>query len=263
MSIWQEEKGSRVEVVDGSLVFFDRKANATPYGKVLVDAPPVEAAGQLKSMLSAEPAGEFTAFFEKRPWGDVGALVECIPVGSSQLLVLFSPAPRYWYSREFTRVLLVETSLGAELPRRLQIETGSDNLQAKRMNGCWVHYADLGKELVAGAAWHGRSFASTVNPQSDPEEFVVQPCPSFQAAADELGRWIVGQLRLGHPVLRAAVSDERFPMDKAAFAELDAAVGLKSTKLAAKSKKPAAEANPKKPAAKPKKPAAKPNEEGR
>ena len=235
MSIWKEGKGSRVEAVDGSLVFFDRKANATPYGKVLVDALPVEAVDQLKSTLGAEPAGELTAFFERRRWGEVGALVECVPVGSSRLLVLFSPPPRYWYAREFSRVLLVETSLGAEFTRRLQSETGSDNLQATIQNGCWVHYADLGKDLIAGAAWHGRSFASTVNPQPAPGEFIAQPCPSFQAAANELGRWIVGQLRSGHPVVRAKV-DGRFPMDKAEFAELDAAVGPKSTKRAAKSK---------------------------
>lgn len=239
MSVWLDEKGSRLEVVDGSLVFFDRLGNQTSFGTVAVDAAPEVAAAELPARLASGPAGAVVPFFVKGAWGAVGALAELIPIADSQLLILSSPKPLSWYARDYSRVLLVETTVGVDLIRLLRSLVGSDLLHSKSpTNGSWVHFAALATKTKKenAAAWHGKTFLHlSDNDDYAPDEaaFTRVAQKDYAAASEALGAWILQQCRDGNPLQGLRVN-ENLPLGKEDYAALDEAFGPKNTKRLAK-----------------------------
>lgn len=235
MTLWLEEKkGLRLEVENGALVYYDAKAQRTSYGKVIVDDTPKKAAKKLASAICDETPLGIAAFMVKLAWGGKGPLTELIPVGGSQLLVLFSPPDTYWYSREIARVLLVETAQAMELIALLRSETGSDLLHSKGpINGCWMHFAAEKSREIAGG-WQGKTLVSyDGDAEKFPRKFAKKTLKSFEEAEREFATWLVDAMRQGQCFSRVRVESD-LPMDKDAFEAFEEACGPKATKKLAK-----------------------------
>ncbi len=237
MSLWQDKKGSRLEVQDESLCFFDKSGQEHMFGRVIVDAAPDEAAKLLPEALGAGPVGAVAPFFVDLEWGDKGPFCELVTIGNDQLLVRFTPKPQSWYSRQFSRIVLVETDRGAEVIRCLRSEVGSDLLQVKSpIRGAWAHRFQEGEESFRTGAWCGRSFALSqpLGPYN-PAEFERETKPSYEDAAVSLSEFILEHLRAGHRLVGARV-EESLALETTEYQELDEAMGRKATKRGAKAK---------------------------